>query len=154
MDYDMDVLNTMTVQKYLELMSTDDEEKHDEASDAMADIHLYLYANVDCVSDLEIDETEIDDKDNTFIMSLSFETGCEDVNMIQKDVDDFITTDVEASFDDTVDFHVESQWTFKEIADKIRDEIERKAESLIEHAVEEAAEEYREFHHSRGDYWI
>lgn len=145
---DLKVLEEMTVEKYLAMMAHGEEDQMDEARDAIADICLYLYANTD-VDDLEIDDMDIDG-DCKVTAAISLEVAREDAGIIQKDVDDFIIESVSGSFKDTVDFTVNPEMTFMEIAKKMEAEINREAERVIEHAIEKAAEEYREYHHSRG----
>ena len=139
-EYDIKELEEMTVDRYIELRDSDKEEDNDIASDALANISLYLYSNVDMVDDLDIDDSEIDD--GVYKASLCFEVTQEDYPIIQCDADDFIESTVHGSFEDMIEIDVTPKMTFMEIAEKMKEEIEAQAEREIEYAAESAAEDY------------
>ena len=152
-EYDEKVLNEMTVERYIVLDKSSNEDENNEASDAVCEILDYLYSNVKGVSDLEIEDWDVTG-DKMYVLA-SFKTGCEDANIIQKDVDDFVSSDIETEFDGLIEVKIDDlNTTFIQIAEKMKDEIERQAEREIDYAIEKAAEEYREYHHSRGNYFI
>ena len=150
-EYDIEELKEMTVDRYIEFRDSENEEDNDIASDALANISLYLYSNVDMVDDLDIDDSEIED--GKYKAFLCFEVTCEDYPIIQCDADDFIESTIHGSFEDMIEIEVTPKMTFMEIAEKMKEEIEAQAEREIEHAGEEACEEYHEHHSSHRSYW-
>ena len=140
-EYNVNDLKETTVSKYFELQNTGNEDDYNTASEAMSNIILYLYSNVDSVDELEIEDADINNN-MVLMMLVKFKTECEDYPIIQCDADDFICQDIEVEFDDVIELEVTKDMTFMEIAEKMKDKIDSTAESELDNAAESAAEDY------------
>lgn len=146
------IINKMTVGELCRLFKLLDGDYKLETFvyDGVLELYFGICDTLESMIRTGTDETAVRDvcvDKGKLVMEAHFVESCVDANIIQRDVDDFVTEDVAYNVDVVVDF--DTYWNDVTLAEAIalfNNEVEETASEEYDNACAEAAEEYRERH--------